>query len=43
MKLQQHEITSPSQTYKLSGMMGLKSAAPAAIDTAPNVDAAVAN
>ena len=43
MKLQQHEITSPSQTYKLPGRMGIKSAAPAAVDTAPNVDAAVQN
>ena len=43
MKLQQHEITSPSQTYKLPGRMGIKSAAPAAVDTAPDVDAAVLN
>lgn len=39
MKLQQHEITSAAQTCKLPGRIGIKSAAPTAVDTAPKVDA----
>lgn len=39
MKLQQHEITSAAQTCKLPGRIGIKSAAPTAVDTAPKVEA----
>ena len=39
MKRQQHEIKSAAQTCKLPGRIGIKSAAPSAVDAAPKVDA----